>query len=69
MYLPFYAQGDYEVDMEATKIEKVETFKYLGSIIMENGDLEEEVTHRVQVGWINWKKVSGVLCDRKIKHE
>ena len=66
VYLPFYAQRDYEVDMETTKIEKVEKFKYLGSIIMENGDLEEEVTHRVQ-GWNNWKKVSGVLCDRKIK--
>ena len=66
VYLPFYAQGDYEVDIEATKVEKVETFKYLGSIIMENGDLKEEVTHRVQVGRNNWKKVSGVLCDRKI---
>ena len=34
---------------------------------MANGDLEEEVTHRVQVGWNNWKKVSSALCDRKIK--
>ena len=23
-----------------------------------------EVTHRVHSGWKNWKRVSGVLCDR-----
>ena len=27
-------------------------------------ELDSEVTHRVQSGWRNWKRVSGVLCDR-----
>ena len=26
-----------------------------------------EVNHRVPSGWRNWKKVSGVLCDRRMK--
>ena len=30
--------------MEATKIEKVEKFKYPGSVIMLNGDLDKEAT-------------------------
>ena len=32
----------------------------------EYGELDAEVTHRVQSGWKNWKRVSRVLCDRKM---
>ena len=32
----------------------------------ENGDLDAEMTHRIQSGWKNWKRVSGILCDRRI---
>ena len=32
----------------------------------ENGDLDAEMTHRIQTGWQNWKRVSGILCDRRI---
>ena len=28
--------------------------------------MDAEVTHRVQSGWKNWKRVSGVLCDRRM---
>ena len=24
------------------------------------------MTYRIQSGWINWKRVSGILCDRRI---
>ena len=24
------------------------------------------MTHRIQSGWKNWKRVSGILCDRRI---
>ena len=32
----------------------------------EDGKLDAEVTHRVQSGWKIWKRVSGVLCDRRM---
>ena len=35
----------------------------------ENGHLHVEMTHRTQSGWKNWKRVSGVLCDRRISLE
>lgn len=44
----------------------MDKFKYLGSIVEKNGGLGCEVNHRVNCGWMNWKKLSGVLCDRKI---
>ena len=42
------------------------TFKYLGATLAENGDLDAEMTHRIQSGWKNWKRISGILCDRRI---
>ena len=32
----------------------------------ENGDFNAEMTHRIQTGWQHWKRVSGILCDRRI---
>ena len=29
-------------------------------------DLAAEMTHIIQSGWKNWKRVSGILCDRRI---
>ena len=35
----------------------------------ENGDLDAEMTHSIglQSGWKNRKRVSGILCDRRIR--
>ena len=44
----------------------MKTFTYVGSTLAEDGELDAEVTLRGQIGWTNWKRVSGVLCNRKI---
>ncbi len=44
-------------------MERVNTFKYLGATLAENGDLDAEMTHRIQSGWKNWKRISGILCE------
>ena len=38
------------------RLKQVETFKYLGSMISENGGNEEEVRHRVGAGWGTGRK-------------
>ncbi|KAK3519747.1 hypothetical protein QTP70_003914 [Hemibagrus guttatus] len=48
------------------EVKKVQEFKYLGSTVQSNGECGKEVKKRVQAGWNGWRKVSGVLCDRKI---
>ncbi|KAK3512599.1 hypothetical protein QTP70_017201 [Hemibagrus guttatus] len=40
--------------------------KYLRSTVQSNGECGKEVKKRVQAGWNGWRKVWGVLCDRKI---
>ena len=52
--------------MEDTKVPIVKEFKYLGSTVQEIGSCEREVKKRVQAGWNGWRKVSGVICDRRL---
>ena len=57
---------DETVKMEDTKVPRVKEFKYLGSTVQESGSCEREVKRRVQAGWNGWRKVSGVICDRRL---
>ena len=54
------------LEMAGTILEEVDSFKYLGSLIQNYAGIESEITSRIQAGWGNWKKCSGVLCDKKI---
>ena len=45
---------------------RVKEFKYLGSTVQESGGCEREVKKRVQAGWNGWRRVSGVICDRRL---
>ena len=57
---------DETVKMEDTKVPRVKKFKYLGSTVQECGGCEREVKKRVQAGWNGWRKVSGVICNRRL---
>ena len=57
---------DETVKMEDTKVSRVKQFKYLGSMVQESGGCEREVKKRVQAGWNEWRRVSGVICDRRL---
>ena len=57
---------DETVKMEDTKVPRVKEFKYLGSMVQESGGCEREVKKRVQAGWNGWRRVSGVICDKRL---
>ena len=57
---------DETVKMEDAKLPRVKEFKYLGSTVQESGGCEREVKKRVQAGWNGWRRVSGVICDRRL---
>ena len=58
--------GNSDVNIQGENLERLNTFKYLGATLAENGDLDEDMTHRIQSGWKNRKRMSGILCDRSI---
>ncbi|KAL6544055.1 hypothetical protein OROGR_010552 [Orobanche gracilis] len=43
-------------------------FRYLGSIIQKDGELDGDVAHRIKAGWLKWKSATGVLCDSDMPH-
>ncbi|KAI5090657.1 hypothetical protein C0J45_19518, partial [Silurus meridionalis] len=47
-------------------VEKVEEFRYLGSTVQSNGECVREVKKIVQAGWSVWRRVAGVICDRRV---
>ena len=66
-YLCINGENDDEtVKMEDTKVPRVKEFKYLGSTVQESSSCEREVKKRVQVVWNGWRKVSEVICDRRL---
>nr|XP_009587937.1 uncharacterized protein LOC104085568 [Nicotiana tomentosiformis] len=58
------ADGDVRLDMQVTPMK--ESFKYLGSIIQKNGEINEDVTHRIGAGWVKWRLVFAVLWDKNV---
>ena len=61
------AQGNRpQVQILGEEVERVTHFKYLGTSIEEEGGMETEIAKRVGAGWMNWKKCSGVLCDKRM---
>ncbi|KAK3515237.1 hypothetical protein QTP70_012252 [Hemibagrus guttatus] len=59
-------EGSGTVRLQGEEVKKVQEFKCLGSTVQSNGECGKEVKKRVQAGWNGWRKVSGVLCERKI---
>jgi hypothetical protein len=54
------------VSLDRQVVAKKETFRYLGSMLQKDGDIDEDVRHRVSDGWLKWREASGVLCDKKV---
>ena len=42
------------------------SFKYLGALFTSDGGSQADVNNRIRIGWMKWKEVSGVICDRKM---
>nr|XP_016488020.1 PREDICTED: uncharacterized protein LOC107808052 [Nicotiana tabacum] len=59
-------KADVEVRLDSQVILKRESFKNLGSIIQGDGEINGDVTHRIGVGWMKWRLVYEVLCDKNV---
>ncbi|XP_070029240.1 uncharacterized protein [Nicotiana sylvestris] len=55
-----------DVRLDSQVILKRSSFKYLRSVIQGIGEIDEDVIHRIGMGWMKWRLASGVLCDKKV---
>ena len=52
--------------LNGEELKNVDHFMYLGSVIDKDGTIDKDVDLRVQAAWSSWRKLTGVLYDRKI---
>ena len=45
-----HEEGD--VSLEGQVVSKRDTFRYLGSMLQRDGDIDEDVSHRIKAGWM-----------------
>ena len=55
-----------EVWMEGERLKEAKEFKYLGSTVQQSGGSDKEVIKRIQAGWAAWRRIIGVICDRRV---
>ena len=59
-----HEEGD--VSLEGQVVPKKDIFRYLGSILQRDGDIDTDVSHRIKARWIKWRQASGILCDKRV---
>ncbi|KAF3643346.1 putative amino acid permease 3-like [Capsicum annuum] len=59
-------ESEVVVRLDSQVVCKRDSFKYLEFMIQGNGEIDEDVSHRIGVEWMKWRLASGVLCDKKV---
>jgi hypothetical protein len=44
-------------------------FRYLESMLQSEGEIDKDVSQRIRVGWVKWRQISDVLCDKKVPNK
>ncbi|XP_066367886.1 uncharacterized protein [Miscanthus floridulus] len=55
-----------DVSLEGQVVPRKDTFRYLGSMLQRDGDIDKDVSHRIKAGWMKWRQASSVLCDKRV---
>jgi hypothetical protein len=48
-------QDEGDVRLDGQVVTKKDTFRYLGSMLQKNGDIDKDVSHRIKAGWLKWR--------------
>jgi hypothetical protein len=59
-------QEERDVRLDGQVVLKKDTFRYLRSMLQKNGDIDEDLSHRIKTVWLKWRQASSVLCDPRV---
>ncbi|KAD3338158.1 hypothetical protein E3N88_33679 [Mikania micrantha] len=67
LYCNFSGSSEEEnhVSIGDQEVPKTTKFKYLGSFVHSDGDIDSDVAHRVQACWKKWRAATSILCDKR----
>jgi hypothetical protein len=54
------------MSLEGQVVPRKDTFRYLGSMLQMDGDVDADVCHRIKAGWMKWRQASDILCDKRV---
>jgi hypothetical protein len=46
-----------------------EIFRYLRLMLQNDGEIDEDVSHRIRVRWVKWRQTSGIFCNKKVPNK
>ena len=55
-----------DIYIKRENLKPCEKFKYLGSMVNREANCDDDINHRIGVGWMRWRENSGVFCDKKM---
>lgn len=55
-----------DIMLDSVPLPKCTSFKYLGSVVNQQGDCDQDVNHRVSVGWLKWQQNTPLFCDKRM---
>ena len=64
-YMCMTGSGNGKICLQKEEL-KVNKFKYLRTTMVSNGEYSRLVKNRIQAGWSSWRRVSEVICDRRV---
>ena len=50
-----------EVSLDGQVVPQKDTFRYLGSMLQEDGGIDEDVNHRIKAGWMKWRQKKVII--------
>ena len=59
-------QEEGDMSLEGQVVPKKNSFRYLGSMLQRDEDINVDVNHRIKAGWIKWRQASSILCDKRV---
>ena len=54
------------MSLEGQVVPKKDTFRYLGSMLQRDIDIDTDVSHRIKAGWIKWRQAYSILYDKRV---
>jgi hypothetical protein len=55
--------------LKGQEVPKKDTFRYLGSMLQRNKDIDEDVSHKIEAEWMKWHQASSILCDKRAQQK
>ncbi|KAG2650522.1 hypothetical protein PVAP13_1NG199819 [Panicum virgatum] len=55
-----------DVSLDGQVVVQKDTFRYLGSVLQNDDNIDEDVRYRISTGWLKWRQASGILCNKRV---